>query len=179
MLVDGLQTLMAEYKGGIIAANENPNEWHLWLLENIGQQTIYEQRFEQQKKVMAELANIWAFEGIQMMVFKGQANASYYPVPNHRATGDIDCWLFGEAEKGDKIMKQRGAVVDNKWYRHSKISYHGETIENHRVMSHTRGDREKKEMEVKLRSMLNPKDLSMIDGCGKAMMPSPQLMLAF
>ncbi len=116
--------------------------------------SLYEQRSSSQKKVIAELVNIWASEGIKTMIFKGQSNASLYPVPDHRASGDIDCWLSGDAEKGDDIMARHGAVVDFKWYRHSKISFRGETIENHRVFTHTRGNKRNKLMEKNMRMKL-------------------------
>lgn len=170
--VDGLQALMDAHTGELVAVKEDPTEWHVWLLENIVQLTQYEMMNCHQKKVIAELSEMWATEGIRMLVFKGQANATLYSKPEHRAVGDIDCWLFGEAEKGDKIARAYGADVSFDWYRHSKIVYKSETIENHRVMSHTRGNKKRKEMEVELISMLNPAELSMVDGCGKALMPS-------
>lgn len=42
----------------------------------------------QQKKVIEELSEMMAAEGLRMMVFKGQANAALYPCPEHRAVGD-------------------------------------------------------------------------------------------
>ena len=57
------------------------------------------------------------------------------------------------AERGDIIIKRVGAKVDNRWYRHSKIYFKGEIIENHRV-SHTRGGKICKEMEDELRLMI-------------------------
>lgn len=121
ILVDGLQVLMEAHKTEIAAVKENPEELQIWLLEKIGQLTMYEQRSERQKKVIAELADIWADAGLRIMVFKGQVNAIFYPVPEHRATGDIDCWLFGDAGNGDEIAKAHGAAVSFDWYRHSKI----------------------------------------------------------
>ena len=177
--VDGLQALMETHKEELLAIKEAPAKWQMWLLEIIGQLTQYEMMNRLQKKVIAKLSEIWAAEGIRMMVFKGQANAALYPKPEHRAVGDIDCWLFGDAEKGDEIAKVHGADVLFDWYRHSKIAYKGETIENHRVMSHTRGSKKKQKMEGVLRSMLNSADLPMIDGCGKALMPSPQFNACF
>lgn len=177
--VDGLQALMEVHKEDIVAIKDNPAKWQMWLLENIGQLTQYEMMNHQQKKVIAQLSEIWAAEGIMLMVFKGQANATFYPVPNHRATGDIDCWLFGDAEKGDEIAKAHGADVSFDWYRHSKIAFKGETIENHRVMSHTHGSKKKQVMEAELRLMLNPKELPIIQGCGKALMPSSQFNASF
>ena len=114
-----------------------------------------------------------------MIVFKGQANASFYPIPGHRAVGDIDCYLFGAADKGDMLLAGKGASIENNWYRHSKISFLGETIENHRVMSHTRGSKKKKMMEEELRSMVHGKRLTTIEGCGKALMPTAQFNACF
>lgn len=177
--VDGLQVLIEAHKGEIIAVKESPAEWQMWLLENIGQLTQYEVMNSQQKKVVEELSEMMAAEGVRMMVFKGQANAALYPCPEHRAVGDIDCWLFGDAEKGDEIAKAHGAEVSFDWYRHSKIDYKGETIENHRVMSHTRGSKLKREMEDDLRFMVNDSRLPVLEGCGKAVRPSAQFNACF
>ena len=177
IVVDGLQVLMKAYKGKIAAQNENPREWQIWLLENIGKLTQYEMMNHQQKKVIAELSEMWAAEDIRMMVFKGQANAALYPNPGHRAVGDIDCWLFGDAEKGDETAKAHGAEVSFDWYRHSKISHKGETIENHRVMSHTRGSRTKQKMERELCELANKNANN--NFIGKAMRPSAQFDACF
>lgn len=183
--VDGLQVLMEAHKGEIVAVKECPAEWQIWLLENIGQLTQYEMMNHQQKKVIAELSEMWAAEGIRMMVFKGQANAALYPKPEHRAVGDIDCYLLNDNhnentyQRGNEVLRKAGAEIDESWYRHSKISYKGETIENHRVMSHTRGSKAKQAMENDLRFMVHGEGLTIIDGCGKAMMPSPQFNACF
>lgn len=77
--------------------------------------TLFEQSSLQQKKVIQELAEIWGHEGFPMMVFKGQANASLYPIPNHRATGNIDCWQFvfmkGFSELDDVMHKMLGCMI--------------------------------------------------------------------
>ena len=142
--IDGVQRLYETYGKEIKAVSEAPAEWFQWVLECAGLLTQYEQMSRMQRKVISELSEIWMKDGIRMMVFKGQANDSFYPVLEHRAVGDIDCWLFGDAEKGDEVLQAHGAEIDNRWYRHSKISYKGETIENHYVMSHPRGSRRKK-----------------------------------
>ncbi len=81
---DGVQKLHDAYGKRIKAVCEKPTEWMQWVFECTGMMTLYEQRSQQQQKVIEELAEIWGHEGIQMMVFKGQANATFYPVPNHR-----------------------------------------------------------------------------------------------
>lgn len=176
---DGVQRLFEIYQKKIKAAADPPAEWMRWVLECTGLMTQYEQMNLQQKKVISEIADIFDKEGVRMMIFKGQANASFYQRQSHRAAGDIDCWLFGDADKGDSILKKNGANVTFNWYRHSKIAFRHETIENHRVMGHTRGNRKLKEMERELEAMLEPSELKPIDGCGKALMPSGQFNACF
>ena len=177
--IDGVQRLYDTYGKDIKAVSETPAEWKQWAFECAGLVTQYEQMCLKQRKVIYELSDIWAKESIRMMVFKGQANAFFYPKPEHRTTGDIDCWLFGEAEKGDSLLENAGTVVDNKWYRHSKISFKGETIENHRVFCHTRGNRKKKAMEEELKAMLRIPDFPTLEDCGKAFMPPAQFNACF
>ncbi len=179
IVFDGVQRLYDEYGKEISAAKNQYAEWMKWVFTCTGTMSQYEQRCLAQRKVIAELADIWAKEDISMMVFKGQANASLYPNPIHRPTGDIDCYLFGQSEQGDAILKKLGGMVDNSWYRHSKILFKGETIENHRVVGHTRGSKKKKEMEKEFRFMLNGDGLTVIEGCGKALMPSAQFNACF
>lgn len=169
---DGVQRLFEVYQKGLIAAKDTPTEWMQWVFECTSLMTQYEQMSRQQKEVISEIADILDKDGIKMMVFKGQVNALFYPIPMHRAAGDIDCYLFGDTNKGDILLAGKGASIENNWYRHSKISFHGETIENHRVMSHTRGSKKKKMMEEELRSMVKISELKTIKGCGNALMPS-------
>lgn len=176
---DGVQRLYNEHPKNIKAAKESSVEWMQWVYECAGMMTQCEQMNLQQKKVIVELADICDYNGIKLMVFKGQANALFYPLPAHRAPGDVDCYMFGEADEGDRLLAQKGATVENNWYRHSKVSYHGETIENHRVLCHTRGDKKKKKMEEELKALLHPHDMCQIDGCGKALMPTAQFNAYF
>jgi hypothetical protein len=177
VVFDGIQKLFAFQQIG--AVQENPKEWTQWVFKCAGMMTQYERMNKQQKDVIRSMSGILYAEGIRMMVFKGQANASLYPIPEHRPVGDIDCWLFGDAEKGDIMIEKHGAVVDFNWYRHSKIYFQGETIENHRVMAHTRGNRKMKEMEEELEAMLNHSELKEIDECSTALMPPPLFNACF
>lgn len=176
---DGLQVLFDERQKDMIAVMDSPIEWKMWVIENAGVLTQYEQRNVQQRKIISEVAGLLAKNGIRMMIFKGQANASFYPNSLHRAPGDVDCYLFGYAAAGDKLLAVNGASIDNRWYRHSKISYKGETIENHRVMGHTRGSKKKQEMDSEFRFMVQGEGLNVIEGCGKAQMPTAQFNACF
>lgn len=87
---------------------------------------------------MNDLAEKWSKEGCRTMVFKGQANGTYYPKPDHRNPGDIDCYLFENYARGNDIARKAGAEVDEGWYKHSQIHYKGEMFENHQYFVHTR-----------------------------------------
>lgn len=176
---DGVQKLYDAHQKDIRAAKDNAQGWMQMVFGCTGTMTQYEQMNLQQQKVIRKVADLWKKDGISMMVFKGQANGSFYPKPLHRASGDIDCYLFGEADKGDQLLADKGAAVENKWYRHSKISYQGETIENHRVLSHTRGSKTKKRMEKELVALLNSTGMSRIEGCGEALQPPAQFNAHF
>ena len=176
---DGVQKLYDAHQKDIRTAKDNAQGWMQMVFGCTGTMTQYEQMNLQQQKVIRKVADLWKKDGISMMVFKGQANGSFYPKPLHRASGDIDCYLFGEADKGDQLLADKGAEVENKWYRHSKISYQGESIENHRVLSHTRGSKTKKRMEKELVALLNSTGMSRIEGCGEALQPPAQFNAHF
>ncbi len=75
-------------------------------LEWIGEVLQIEQRNRQQMAVMEEIAGIWKGAGCRVMVMKGLANGTFYPNPEHRTPGDIDCYLFGSYKEGNNIAKK-------------------------------------------------------------------------
>ena len=129
-------------------------------LEWIGQVLQIEQGNHQQIKVMTQIADKMAAEEIKMMVIKGQVNGLMYPNPSHRSPGDIDCYLFGNYSKGNDILRQQGAKVDEGWYKHSQISYNDELIENHLFFVHTREGKRSKRLQKELEQALQVKEWS-------------------
>ena len=89
------------------------------------------------------------------MLMKGQALATYYPEPKHRCPGDIDCYLFDNYSKGNEVARKWADKVDESWYKHSVISYHGQSIENHQFFVHTREGRISKELNKHLCALLD------------------------
>ena len=127
-------------------------------LEWIGQVMQIEQGNHQQIKVMNQVADKMAVGSIKMMVFKGQVNGLLYPNPSHRSPGDIDFYLFGNYSKGNDILRQQGAKVDEGWYKHSQISYNGELLENHLFFVHTREGKRSKQLQKELEDALQVKE---------------------
>lgn len=149
-------------------------------LEWIGEVLQIEQRNRQQMAVMNEMARKWSEQGCRVMVMKGQANGTMYPKPEHRNPGDIDCYLIpgsrfmvqgscsndqqAEAYKrGNEIAREAGAKVDESWYKHSVISYKGETFENHQFFVHTRDGKRGKQLNQELVEGLRVQDSWFMD----------------
>ena len=136
-------------------------------LEWIGEVLQIEQRNRQQIAVMNDLAGKWKQQGCRVMVMKGQANGVFYPKPEHRNPGDIDCYLMNENDNqngnayqiGNKVAREAGAKVDESWYKHSVISYKGETFENHQYFVHTRDGKRGKRLNQELVEQLSVEGL--------------------
>lgn len=114
-----------------------------------------ERTWEQQRAVARELAERFAEAGIRTVVLKGLAAARNYPVPAHRPCGDLDCFLMGGYERGNRLAEQFGASVERDFYKHSHISYKGLTVENHQFCTAIRGSRRAKEFERALQRNLD------------------------
>ena len=124
------------------------------LLEWIGEVMMIEQANQHQMAVMNDLAEKWTKAGCRVMVMKGQANGTFYPKPEHRSPGDIDCYLFEDYARGNEIAREAGAEVDEGWYKHSQIHYQGEMFENHLFLVTTRNGRREKLIEKELEQSL-------------------------
>lgn len=148
IVLDGLECLVDN--GAAIKTGLAPDQKLQW----IGEAIQVEQANQQQVAVMNNLAEKWSKNGCRVMVMKGQANGTMYPVPKHRSVGDIDCYLFEDYNRGNAIAREAGAEVDESWYKHSVISYQGETIENHQFFVHTREGKKSKRLEKELEESL-------------------------
>ena len=126
-------------------------------LEWIGDVLQIEHRNRQQVVVMNDLAYKWKRQGCRVMVMKGQANGVFYPKPEHRNPGDIDCYLFENYARGNDIARHERANVDESWYKHSVINYKGETFENHQYFVHTRDGKRGKRLNQELVEQLKGK----------------------
>lgn len=91
-----------------------------------------EQCYHRQMSVISRLAAFYGKHGLKMMVLKGYALSLFYPVPEHRAYGDIDIWLYGHQPEADKaIAAEWGISVDDGKEHHTTFAVDGVMIENH------------------------------------------------
>lgn len=105
----------------------------------------YEYRHELYRRAIAELAGFYNSHGFKMMVLKGYACALDWPKPEHRPSGDIDIWLFGEQKEADAALKSsefrdesletvekvRKVEIDNSHHHHTVFYWRDFMVENH------------------------------------------------
>lgn len=133
------------------AAVQPPRALRLQWAYNVEQ---IEMRYRRQWRAAAELARIYAENGIRTVVLKGFAVSRLYPRPEHRPCGDLDCFLGAGYERGNTLAAAAGAKVDADYYKHSHIVFRGLTVENHRFCTAIRGSRQAKAFERHLQSIL-------------------------
>lgn len=165
---DAICTLIKE---GEIAPEQMPDkvlklQWAL-SAENI------EKRYHRQRQLASKLAEAYAAEGIHTYVLKGLALSGYYPTPEHRECGDLDCFLATtnddgsfvcRYDDGNEIAAKIGAKVDIGFYKHSHINYKGLIVENHAFCTAIRGSRDRKALERHLQHLLATKPSEPIEG---------------
>lgn len=97
----------------------------------------YEYRHELYRRAIAELAGFYNSHGFKMMVLKGYACAMDWPKPEHRPSGDIDIWLFGQQRDADAVLgswfKAQGlkTEIDNSHHHHTVFYWRDFMVENH------------------------------------------------
>ncbi|MBQ7856616.1 MAG: nucleotidyltransferase family protein [Alistipes sp.] len=97
-----------------------------------------EKVYNRQLDTATRLTALYAKHGIRTMILKGLTNAANYPTPAHRQFGDIDIYLMGDYERGNKIIEERGIKIKHDYFVHTEFSLGGINVENHHVfVNHT------------------------------------------
>ena len=158
---DGLQKLLdADIKIGELS---DTAQGKMLKLSMIGQALNVEKTCMKQYSSAKQLSNLWAENGIRILVLKGMAFGSYYPNPYHRPCVDMDCYLCGKYEEGNKVIEEQGIEVKKEDYRHSTFFFGDLHVENHRICTTIRGRRQRKVFEKYLRYLLEQEPTSHID----------------
>jgi hypothetical protein len=140
---------------------------------------LVESNYTTRKIVAEELADRFEKNNIPVLIFKGISLAQYYRIPSHREFGDLDIYLFGQKEKGDRLLRQWGAREDKKHnsYKHSVFIYKGISIENHTYFLSIRNSRGISALNTQLTAMAEVERTSAPDG--KPLFPSPDFTALF
>lgn len=102
-----------------------------WLSHSL----YIEKMMRKRTQLAIEFAEKLSEQNVQTVVLKGLSFASYYPNSYHRESGDLDCYLLGQKEIGDKAIVEFGGLMKEAGYKHSHLYYKGLTIENHRYLT--------------------------------------------
>lgn len=130
------------------------------LLQWIGDVMQDESQYDRQLKTANKMAELFRRNNIRTYVLKGIVISECYPEPQHRVGGDLDCFLL--PEKGDfdawalgnNLIKANGFTVEDNFYKHSKFTLPGLTVENHQFMTAFRCNKWLRSMEFFLQGML-------------------------
>ncbi|WP_337939514.1 nucleotidyltransferase family protein [Alistipes finegoldii] len=113
-----------------------------------------EKRYRRQQEKAAKMAAVFAENGIRLLLLKGLGLSRNYPVPAHRECGDIDIYLFGASDEGDRLLLQMGAQPYFDVPKHSSHTWDGILIENHRTILNVRRNRSERELNALLTAVL-------------------------
>ena len=139
-----------------------------------------EARNKRQRAVIKELVALFRENGIEMLLLKGIGLSELYPKSNHRECGDIDIFLFGDYEKGNKVIEELGIEVEKDGSKHSKFYYKGVPVENHKTFLNVEYTQTDKNLEKHLHKVLREQgfDTIMI-GDTQVRIPTPDFTSIF
>ena len=175
---DGL--VQTEQCGGISRINQIPGlSRELLIRWELSVQKL-EARNKRQRAVIKELVALFRENGIEMLLLKGIGLSELYPKSNHRECGDIDIFLFGDYEKGNKVIEELGIEVEKDGSKHSKFYYKGVPVENHKTFLNVEYTQTDKNLEKHLHKVLREQgfDTIMI-GDTQVRIPTPDFTSIF
>ena len=133
------------------AAQQPPRETRIrWALSA----EKLEERYRHQQQTASKLAARFSEEGLRMLLLKGLGLSRDYPLPEHRECGDIDIYLYGQSDKGDRVLHEIGAHLYFDVPKHSEYVWVGVLIENHRTILNVRRNRTERELNAVLVRLL-------------------------
>ncbi len=148
---DGLQRLMAEglVGEGCTIERQTKLQWAL-AAENTAK------RYNKQARTIARLADMYNEADIRMMILKGYGLSKCYPYPEHRSCSDIDIWLFGEQERGDKHLREKyNIAIDEDKHHHTTFMLNGILVENHYDFLNIHSHHSSRDIEYHLKATAN------------------------
>lgn len=153
---DGLQRL---YDAGKYEAHDEKEVRRLkarWF----GKTMKYEHRYAGQVAAAKKMGEWLASTGIQTVILKGFTVSECYPVPAHRYSADLDCFLIKDGEHldtyelGNRVMEEHGLKVNRSYYKNSSFDLPGLHVENHKFCTPFRGNDTLRRLEQLLQGMI-------------------------
>ena len=153
---DGLQKL---FDAGVYSVSGDKEERRTkakWFAKTMK----YEQRYANQLAAAKKMGESFAAAGIQTVILKGFTVSECYPIPAHRYSADLDCFLIKDGEhlrayeQGNHIMEEQGLTVDRSFYKNSSFDFPGLHIENHKFCTPFRGNKSLRRFEQLLQGLI-------------------------
>ena len=170
---DGLQKL---YDAGVYSVSGDKEERRTkakWFAKTMK----YELRYSDQLVAAKKMAGWFASAGIQTIVLKGFTVAECYPIPSHRYSSDLDCFLIKDGEHleayelGNQVIEKHGLPVERKYYKNSSFNIAGLFVENHKFCTPFRGNNTLKRLEQLLQGMILDGPFTEFEGTGLMIPP--------
>lgn len=127
----------------------------------IGLSFQLEQKAELQRKRAQEMAGLFWENSIRTYVLKGFVFSECYPIPSHRRSSDLDCYLrsLDEGvndvwEKGNSLIEKSGWKVSRHYYKNSTFRKPGLMVENHLFFTPFRGNKRLTSLERLLQQLM-------------------------
>lgn len=165
---DGLQKLFDSGVYTDLGDKELRRRKTYWFSKTI----LYEQRFAERLEAAKVLGEWLAAEGIQTVVLKGYTVSECYPIPAHRYSADMDCYLLrgGEHmeayEAGNQVVEKHGIAVNRGFYKNSAFSVGDLKVENHKFCTPFRGNATLRRFERLLQGMIADGPMSTLADTG-------------
>ena len=139
---DGLQKLFDAGLYSVSGDKEERRTKARWFAKTMK----YEQRYANQVTAAKRMGERLASTGIQTVILKGFTVSECYPVPAHRYSADLDCFLIKDGEHleayelGNRVMEEHGVEVSRSYYKNSSFDIPGAHVENHKFCTPFRGN---------------------------------------
>lgn len=171
--LDGLQKLSTAYDGVLRQDVHTKAVKMQW----IGSLMAQERRYAANYCAAKNLSELYDSNGICTYVLKGFSISQLYPVPSHRFSCDLDCFLLNKSdgcnayESGNSLVASAGCNVEADYYKHSVFWYKGLSVENHRYCCSVKRSKRTRELERYLEGLLNDYTPQYIDDTKLALPP--------
>ncbi len=170
---DGLQKLFDAGVYKVSGDKEEKRTKARWFAKTMK----YEQRYADQLTAAKRMGKWFADEGIQTVVLKGFTISECYPVPSHRYSADLDCFLIKNGEHldayevGNQVIEKHGVKVSRDFYKNSSFNILGLHVENHKFCTPFRGNDTLRRLERLLQEMILQGPLTEFEDTGLLMPP--------
>lgn len=150
------------------------------FLEDLGPVTIVESevRWLSQLEIAKKVSDVYQKNGISTLLLKGLGLSLCYPNPKLRECNDIDIYLFGQYEEGNRLVEQElGASVEKFDLKEDHFVIDGFSFDNH-ICFRWPGNDTDREFDQYLKDLLKQNELSRFPD-SNILLPPPEFNLLF